>query len=231
MSTNVDRIINQDANAAVRDSLIPRQTVVSQAVCLSSPQVAFSLFFFLLLTGTFNSTISAMSFCTPAFAKAFKSIAINCFERLSFPIWARITHTPQAWTRGKAAPCERCELFPSAQLSIVLLPTIVFSTRTYSFALMAQPCVVASSSSSSNFQVVINNALKDYEKRTKKSLLTHPLASQLQACDSPGDILALLRRQILDQSRSTDERWTKWLDPTINVLLTFSQTVGTVGLV
>ena len=96
---------------------------------------------------------------------------------------------------------------------------------------MAQPCVAASSSSSSNFQVVINNALKDYEKRTKKSLLAHPLASQLEACDSPGDILALLRQQILDQSRSTDERWTKWLDPTINVLLTFSQTVGTVGLV
>ena len=96
---------------------------------------------------------------------------------------------------------------------------------------MAQPRVAASSSSSSNFQVVINNALKDYEKRTKKNLLTHPLASQLQACDSPGDILAVLRQQILNQSRSTDERWTKWLDPTINVLLTFSQTVGTVGLV
>ena len=106
MSTNADRIISQDANAAVRDSLIPRQTVVSQAVCLSSPQVAFSLLFFLLLTGTFNSTTSAMSFCTPAFAKAFKSIAINCFERLSFPIWAWITHTPQA---GKAA-CTLCTL-------------------------------------------------------------------------------------------------------------------------
>ena len=91
----------------------------------------------------------------------------------------------------------------------------------------------ASESSSTNFQLVLNNALKAYEKRTKKNLLSHPLASQLQDCDSPGDIIAVLQQQIQgpNQSRSADERWTKWLSPTINVLLTFSQTVGTVGLV
>ena len=92
----------------------------------------------------------------------------------------------------------------------------------------------ASESSSSNFQLIINNALKAYEKRTKKDLLAHPLASQLQACDSPGDILAVLQQQIqgLDQSRSRDERWTKWLDPTVNVLFAFSATLGSgVGLV
>ena len=96
---------------------------------------------------------------------------------------------------------------------------------------MSQSRVAAPESSSYNFQVVINNALKAYEKRTKQNLLLHPLASQLQSCVSPGDIIAVLQQQILHQSRSTDERWTKWLDPTINVLYTFSQTVGTVGLV
>ena len=227
MSTNVDRIINQDANAAVRDSLIPRQTVVSQAVCLSSPQVAFSLLFFFasnwyILTQQSLQCHSARPLL-PKLSNPSPSTALSAYHFLS---------GPGLLTRLRPARLHvPCELFPSAQLSIVLLPTIVFSTRTYSFALMAQTCVAASSSSSSNFQVVINNALKDYEKRTKKSLLTHPLASQLEACDSPGDILAVLRQQILDQSRSTDERWTKWLDPTINVLLTFSQTVGTVGLV
>ena len=90
---------------------------------------------------------------------------------------------------------------------------------------------VAASESSYNFQLVINNALKAYEKRTKENLFLHPLASQLQSCESPGDIIAVLQQQILHESRSTDERCTKWLDPTINVLLTFSQTVGTVGLV
>ena len=96
---------------------------------------------------------------------------------------------------------------------------------------MSYPRATASESSSSNFGLIINIALKDYEKRTKKNLLLHPLASQLQECDSPGAILAVLQRQILHQSWSTDERWTKWLDPTINILLTLSQTVGTIGLV
>ena len=91
----------------------------------------------------------------------------------------------------------------------------------------------SSSSSSPNFQLLINNALDTYKKRTKNDLRDHPLAAQLQDCDSPTAILAILQQQLegVDQSRSTDERWTKCLDPTINVLLTFSQAVGTVGLV
>ena len=123
------------------------------------------------------------------------------------------------------------ELFPSAQLSIVQPSTIVRQTLLFSLMSRSQP--TASGSSSSNFQVIINSALEAYEKRTKKNLLDHPLASQIQACNTPGDILAVLHQQIqgLDQSQDADERWTKWLDPTIHVLFTFSQTVGTVGLV
>jgi hypothetical protein len=89
-------------------------------------------------------------------------------------------------------------------------------------------------SSSNNFQLIFNNALKVYEKHTRKDLLAHPLASQIQACNSPSAILAILQQQVqgLDQSRSGDDRWTKWLDPTINVLYTFSATLGEgVGLV
>ena len=90
------------------------------------------------------------------------------------------------------------------------------------------------SSSSSNFQLIFNNALKVYEKRTKNDLLAHPLAAQLQACESPSTILVILQQQIrdLDQSRNADDRWTKWLDPTVNVLYAFSATLGEgVGLV
>ena len=91
----------------------------------------------------------------------------------------------------------------------------------------------SSSSSSSNFQLLIDNALDTYKKRTRNDLRALPLAAQLQSCDSPTAIITLLQQQLegVDQSQSTDERWTKWLDPTIHVLLTFSQTVGTVGLV
>ncbi|KAN0141591.1 hypothetical protein V8E53_000053 [Lactarius tabidus] len=83
-------------------------------------------------------------------------------------------------------------------------------------------------STSSKFQAIFSAAVKAYEKRTKKDLLAHPLASQLQACDSPTSILAVLRGQVdnLDQARKSDERLTKWLGPTVNVLLTFSATIG-----
>jgi hypothetical protein len=82
--------------------------------------------------------------------------------------------------------------------------------------------------SSSNFQLIINNALKAYEKRTKTDLLAHPLAIELQTCDSPGAILAVLQQQVqgLDQSRSSDDRWTKWLDPTVSILHALSETLG-----
>ena len=87
-------------------------------------------------------------------------------------------------------------------------------------ALMSNSRPITAGSSSSNFQPIFDNALKVYEKRTKKDLLAHPLATELQYCDSPTKILAVLHRQVqgLDQSLSSDDRWTKWLDPTVNVL-------------
>jgi hypothetical protein len=103
------------------------------------------------------------------------------------------------------------------------------TNKLLAFALMSHSRLTAASAS--NFQQVFDNALKAYETRTKKDLLTHPLAPQLQACNSPNAILAVLR-QGLDQSQSCDDRWTKWLDPTINVLFTFSATAGAgVGMV
>ena len=89
--------------------------------------------------------------------------------------------------------------------------------------------------SSSNFQLIFNNALKAYEKRTKKDLLAHPLAGELNTCNSPSAILSVLQQQVpglLDQLRSSDDRWTKWLDPTANVLCALSASLGEgVGLV
>jgi hypothetical protein len=69
---------------------------------------------------------------------------------------------------------------------------------------------------------------KAYEKRTKKDILDHPLASELQACDSPDSILAVLQGQVddLDQARKSDERLTKWPNPMANFLLAFSATIG-----
>jgi len=82
--------------------------------------------------------------------------------------------------------------------------------------------------SSPNFQLILSSALKAYEKQTKNDLITHPLAAQLQACQSPSSILVILQQQVqgLNRSRASDDRLTKWLDPTVNVLHAFSKTLG-----
>ena len=88
----------------------------------------------------------------------------------------------------------------------------------------------AASSSSPNFQLIFNNALRAYEKNTKSDLLAHPLAAQLQACDSPSAILLVLQEQARELNES--EKLTKWLDPTVNVLYALSGALGEgVGLV
>jgi hypothetical protein len=99
---------------------------------------------------------------------------------------------------------------------------------------MSQVLSSPSTSTSSNFQSIFNAALEGYEKKTKKKLLTHPLVTQLQSCNSPTEILSLLEGlvQQFDQGRSSNDRLQSWLNPTVNVLLAFSATLSEgVGLV
>ncbi|KAH9012106.1 hypothetical protein EDB84DRAFT_979410 [Lactarius hengduanensis] len=89
-------------------------------------------------------------------------------------------------------------------------------------------------SSSSDLQAIFNASIQEYQKKTKKDLLLHPLMGQLQTCNSPADILAVLRTQVqqFEQSTSSDNKLTKWLIPTVNVLNAFSGALGGgVGLV
>jgi hypothetical protein len=87
----------------------------------------------------------------------------------------------------------------------------------------------STSTSNSNFASIFNAALKSYERKTKKDLTSHPLLPSLQSCDSPEAILTVLREQIpaaFNQSQNGDDRLTKWVSPTVNVLYAFSATVG-----
>jgi len=99
---------------------------------------------------------------------------------------------------------------------------------------MSQNTATASSSSSSNFLPVFSAALEMYEKTTKYKLLTHPLAIQLQSCDSPADILSMLQDLVrqFNQSSSRGQGLSSRLGPTVNVLFAFSAALGEgVGLV
>jgi hypothetical protein len=125
-------------------------------------------------------------------------------------------------------PGNSCPLPYSPRTPIILselsctnkLPTLTFMSQS--------PANPIASSSSSNFQLIINNALDKYKRLTKNDLLSHPLATQIQSCDSPTAILSVLHQQLQgqDQSRSSDERWSRWLDPTINVLYALSSTLA-----
>jgi hypothetical protein len=92
------------------------------------------------------------------------------------------------------------------------------------------------STASSNFQSILDAALRNYKKKTKKDLFTHQLTAQLQTCKSPSDILNLLNKQYnvqeLVQSQEGGESSKQWLNATVTVLCAFSGALGEgVGLV
>jgi hypothetical protein len=88
--------------------------------------------------------------------------------------------------------------------------------------------VPSTTTSSTSFETIFTAALEEYKKQTKKDIASHALAAQLKSCECPSAILAVLRAQVqaFDTSRNADEKWTKWLDPTVNVLYAFSVTLG-----
>ena len=47
----------------------------------------------------------------------------------------------------------------------------------------------------SHFQAIVEAALRDYQKKTGKTLANHPLAEKLQSCDSVESVTAVLREQ------------------------------------
>ncbi|KAH9172799.1 ankyrin repeat-containing domain protein [Lactarius sanguifluus] len=86
----------------------------------------------------------------------------------------------------------------------------------------------ASSSYTPNFRPIFEKALEEYKKKTGRDLTTHPLAAEIKGSHSPEAILAVLEGKAneLNQSRSSDERLTKWLNPTVNILNALSATLG-----
>ena len=134
----------------------------------------------------------------------------------------------RAITKVKAPICPRGgpqpilhDLFPPSQSPLPLDVPMSASNQT------AGP-------STDNFSSIFNAALNEYHRFTKKSLDTHPLAAQLDSCQNPEAISILFRTQAqaFTKFREGDERLMEWLDPTIHILLTFSDTLGEgIGLV
>ena len=82
----------------------------------------------------------------------------------------------------------------------------------------------SSSLSSSSFRPLFDSAIQDYQKRTKTRLLDHPLAKELEECDSVDSITVVLQRKARDvnQYRGDDGRIMKSVKCTVQVLCTLS---------
>jgi hypothetical protein len=90
--------------------------------------------------------------------------------------------------------------------------------------------------SSYNLPAVLGAALKAYMKRTRQNLIANPLATQLQACDSPKAIMTTLQSYAkqFGSPQSGDEKFKAWFGPAVNVLDIFyarlDEGVGSVNI-
>ena len=80
----------------------------------------------------------------------------------------------------------------------------------------------------SNYRSIFDTALEAYKKKTGKDLTSDPLLCRLETCQSPDDILVILRERIsgFDHPSNNKDGLTKCLNPTVNVLYTFSTIIG-----
>ena len=86
----------------------------------------------------------------------------------------------------------------------------------------------------SNFAAIFDAALREYKSLTKNDLATHPFAAAIDGYNSPDSILNVFRKQVsaFDKFRKGDDKLMEWLTPIVNILFTFSGTLGEgVGLV
>ncbi|KAI9428460.1 hypothetical protein H4582DRAFT_2136267 [Lactarius indigo] len=76
------------------------------------------------------------------------------------------------------------------------------------------------------FKSMLDVALDEYKKKTGKDLLAHWLADELKSCESVDGVLNILRDQAKAFEQSGDQKLTKWIDPLVHVLYTFSGALG-----
>ena len=85
-----------------------------------------------------------------------------------------------------------------------------------------------------NFTAIFDAASQEYKTLTKKDLATHPFAAAIEDHNSPDPILNVFRNQAraFDAFRKGDDKLMAFLTPIVNILFTFSETLGEgVGLV
>ena len=83
------------------------------------------------------------------------------------------------------------------------------------------------------FQGLFDAALQDYQIQTGSSLVDHPLAKELDSCNSVDSVTAVLQEQakIFREFRGDDGKLMKSLRYSVDILYTLSVTTEGIGLV
>ena len=107
-----------------------------------------------------------------------------------------------------------------ASIPLSFLPPWTTQKRLTSSLTLSTSSASNTASTSSNFEVLFSAALEKYTKQTGKDLRNHPLASEINSCDSPDSTLHLFQEQAkaFDEFRRGDTKLFKWLKPVVNVL-------------
>ena len=88
--------------------------------------------------------------------------------------------------------------------------------------------------SAANFTVIFDAASNEYKTLTGQQLGSHPFVAAFENSNSPNSVLDVFQKQaqMFDKFRKGDDKLMAWLTPIVNILFTFSGTIGEgIGLV
>ena len=82
--------------------------------------------------------------------------------------------------------------------------------------------------SASSPESILDVALSEYKKNTGKDLKSHPIAIELQRCNTIDGIMVILQRQAntVEQLRDSNPRLMKWIRSSVHIINAFSDTLG-----
>ena len=77
-------------------------------------------------------------------------------------------------------------------------------------------------------KLTLDDALTEYQKKTKQNLLDYWLATELKSCESIDAVLGILRDQAeaIERTSAGDQRLMKHIGSSVNVLSSISDTLG-----
>jgi hypothetical protein len=159
---------------------------------------------------------------------------------LRSPSHDRRQHASKCHGRGSILSIPRLEttiLIDRKAVRLLTQPFTITTTIYISFLTSLSSTVLYSDMSQpSSFQDLFDAALQEYQNQTGCKLIEHPLAKQLETCNSVDSITAILQEQaqVLREFRPDDGRLMKSLKSSVGVLYTLSTTgilSGSIGLV